>query len=152
MSYSSADARVSMLRDVVSAADALAAALANLGEAYELLDEDHADALEARVFRPVQAAYARVRHTHSVFAGKHGLPEHRFTAGSPGAQTPDPRVQLERAIASIELADGQIAELQDSMLPVEVGDTEFRAGLSETRSLIAAAPAEGRRLLRTVGR
>ncbi len=38
------------------------------------------------------------------------------------------------------------------MLPVDVGDTELRAGLAETRALVAEAPARGRRLLRTFGR
>ena len=32
-------------------------------------------------------------------------------------------------------------------MPVEVGDTELRAGLSDVRSLIAELPARGRRLL-----
>jgi hypothetical protein len=52
----------------------------------------------------------------------------------------------------MEQADHTIAELQDSMMPVEVGDTELRAGLSDTRSLIAELPARGRRLLRALGR
>jgi hypothetical protein len=38
------------------------------------------------------------------------------------------------------------------MLPVDVGDPELRAGLSDTRALLADVPAEGRRLLRTFGR
>jgi hypothetical protein len=55
-------------------------------------------------------------------------------------------------VEAIEAADHRIAELQDSMLPVDVGDTELRAGLSQTRAAIAEAPARGRRLLRTFGR
>jgi hypothetical protein len=35
---------------------------------------------------------------------------------------------------------------------VDVGDPEVRAGLSETRALIAHVPARGRQLLRTLGR
>jgi hypothetical protein len=42
--------------------------------------------------------------------------------------------------------------MQDSLLPVEVGDRELRDGLSETRELIASVPAHGRQLLRTIGR
>ena len=45
-----------------------------------------------------------------------------------------------------------LAELQDSMMPVEVGDRELRAGLSETRESIAELPARARRLMRTQGR
>ena len=45
-----------------------------------------------------------------------------------------------------------IGELQDSLLPVEVGDTELRAGLSRTRELIAPLPAAAREMVRTLGR
>jgi hypothetical protein len=38
------------------------------------------------------------------------------------------------------------------MLPVEVGDRELRDGLTHTRELISAVPAEGRQLLRMIGR
>jgi hypothetical protein len=38
------------------------------------------------------------------------------------------------------------------MLPIDVGDTEVRAGLTETRALLADVPARGRQLLRTLGR
>jgi hypothetical protein len=64
----------------------------------------------------------------------------------------DTRRYIERAVEAAEAADRQIAELQDSMLPVDVGDSEVRAGLAETRTLIAEVPAQGRRLLRTLGR
>ena len=45
-----------------------------------------------------------------------------------------------------------IAEMQDSMLPVEVGDRELRDGLSQTRELISTVPGRGRQLLRMIGR
>ena len=45
-----------------------------------------------------------------------------------------------------------IAGMQDSMLPVEVGDRELRDGLTETRELIADAPGHARQLIRTIGR
>jgi hypothetical protein len=38
------------------------------------------------------------------------------------------------------------------MLPVEVGDPQLRAGLSEVRRLIAEVPARAHDLVRTVGR
>ena len=49
-------------------------------------------------------------------------------------------------------ADQTIAGLQDSMLPVEVGDTELRAGLSQAREALAAIPLGARDIVRTVGR
>jgi hypothetical protein len=61
-------------------------------------------------------------------------------------------VYVERAAEAIEQADHVLAELQDSMMPVEVGDRELRAGLSETRETIAELPARARRLMRTQGR
>ena len=45
---------------------------------------------------------------------------------SPGLHTEDPSVYMQRAIDAAERADHFIAELQDSMLPVEVGDTTLR--------------------------
>jgi hypothetical protein len=59
---------------------------------------------------------------------------------------------VERAIGAIEQADHIIAEMQDSMLPVEVGDRELRDGLTEVRELIALAPGQARQLLRLIGR
>jgi regulator of protease activity HflC (stomatin/prohibitin superfamily) len=64
----------------------------------------------------------------------------------------DPRVYVERAVEAIESADQGLADLQDSMLPVEVGDRELREGLSETREMIAELPARARRLMRAQGR
>ena len=45
-----------------------------------------------------------------------------------------------------------LAELQDSMMPVEVGDPELRAGLAEVRELVAGVRVQGREFLRTFGR
>lgn len=152
MAYTSEEARTQILEDVAGAIDQLSLALSGLSEAYELLDEDTGDRLEQAMFRPVQAAYGRAQRTYSAFAGRHGLPTRGFNEASAGLHATDPRVYVERAIDAIEAADHQIAELQDSMLPVDVGDTELRAGLAETRALVAEAPARGRRLLRTFGR
>ena len=49
-------------------------------------------------------------------------------------------------------ADRILAELQDSMLPVEVGDPLLRAGLEEVRSLLGAVAASARELVRVFGR
>lgn len=152
MSYNAGEARAQLLDDVADATDQLALALASLGEAYEELDEQTADALEEQLFRPTQSAYGRLRRTHAEFAGRHGLPGREFRASSGGLHSADPRVYVDRSIDAIERADQVLAELQDSMMPVEVGDRELRAGLSETRSAIAELPARARRLMRTQGR
>jgi hypothetical protein len=152
MAYSSESARRQLLDDFAAAVDQLALALASLGEAYEEVDERTADTLEEELFRPVQAAYGRARRTHSEFAARFGLPGRAFEAGTPGMHSGDPRVYLQRAVEATEHADQAIAEIQDSMMPVEVGDRELRDGLTETRELIAAVPARGRELLRIIGR
>jgi hypothetical protein len=152
MSYSAGEARVQLLEEVADATDQLALALASLGEAYEELDEQTADVLEEQLFRPTQSAYGRLRRTHAEFAARHRLPGREFEASSGGLHSADPRVYVDRAIDAIERADQVLANLQDSMLPVDVGDRELRAGLSETRATIADLPARARRLMRTQGR
>lgn len=152
MAYSASEARVQMLEDVADATDQLALALASLGEAYEALDEQTADRLEAELFRPVQAAYGRLRRTHSEFAERYRLPRRTFEPSSGGLHSGDPRVYVDRAVEAIERADHILSELQDSMVPVEVGDRELREGLSEVRETIAELPARARRLMRAQGR
>jgi hypothetical protein len=152
MAYTSESARRQLLDDLAEAVDQLGVALASFSEAYEEVDEHTAETLEDTLFRPVQAAYGRARRTHAEFAQRYGLPTRAFDAGAPGLHSADPRVHLQRAIEAIERADHVVAEMQDSMLPVEVGDRELRDGLTETRELIAAVPANGRQLLRLIGR
>jgi hypothetical protein len=152
MAYTSESARRQLLDELAQAVEELGLAFAALGEAYEEVDERTADVLERELFRPVQGAYGRARRTHSEFAQRHQLPGRQFAEASPGAHSGDPRVYLERAIEATERADHVIAGMQDSLLPVEVGDRELRDGLTETRELIASVPARGRALLRTIGR
>ena len=152
MAYTSESARIQLLEDLADAIDQLALALASLSEAYDLVDDRTAEVLEQQLFRPAQTAYGRGRRTYSEFAQRSQLSATTFAQGSPGAHNADPRVHVERAIEAIERADHVIAEMQDSMLPVEVGDRELRDGLTATRELIADAPAHGRQLLRTIGR
>jgi hypothetical protein len=152
VAYTAGEARAQLLDDIAQAADQLALAMAALGEAYEELDEQTADHLEEDLFRPVQHAYGRLRRTHSEFAERYGLPGRAFDPSSGGMHSGDPRVYVERAVEAIERADHGLSELQDSMLPVEVGDRELRAGLSETREMIAELPGRARRLMRAQGR
>lgn len=152
MAYNTGEARVELLEDVAEATDQLALALASLGEAYEELDERTAETLEEQLFRPTQSAYGRLRRTYAEFAARHGLPGRDFETSSGGLHSADPRVYVQRAVEAIEGADQLLAELQDSMRPVEVGDRELRTGLSETRETIAELPARASRLMRTQGR
>jgi hypothetical protein len=152
MSYTSESARIQLLDGLGQAVGHLSMAMEALGEAYEAADEQTAEALEARLFRPVQAAYARAQRTRSGFAERHNLTAVPVAPASLAAPSADPRVHLERAGEAIEQADHVIAEMQDSMLPVEVGDRELRDGLTETRELVATVPGEARQLLRLVGR
>ena len=150
--FTSADARQQLLSDLASATETLALALARLGAAYEQLDEDTSDRLEQQLFRPLQRAYARAQRTHSEFSDRHGLPRRRFDAPSPGLESQGAGELIEKAADAIGEADLAIGELQDSMLPVEVGDVELRAGLAEVRTLIDTLPARARGLVRTIGR
>jgi hypothetical protein len=152
MAYSAGEARQQLLDDAATAADQLALAAAALGEAYEELDEQTADRLEEELFRPVQLAYGRLRRTHAEFAERFRLPSRNFERSSGGMHSGDPRVYVERAVEAIEQADQILADLQDSMMPVEVGDRELREGLSATREAIADLPARARRLMRAQGR
>ena len=152
MAYTTAEGREQVLNDLAVAIDHIADSLACLGEAYEQLDEQHGDILEEQLFRPVQAAYGRAQRTYSEFASRAQLPARTFSPHSPGAQSQSVRDLIDRAGDAAYDADQAIAELQDSMLPVEVGDPELRAGLSKVRETLSAVPAGARALVRTVGR
>ena len=152
MAYAAGEARQELLDTVAEATDELAAAIASLGAAYEQLDEHSADRLEEQLFRPVQSAYGRVRRTHAAFAARHGLPERTFQPATAGAPSHGVRGFLDMALEAVEQADTTLAELQDSMRPVEVGDAELRAGLAEVRELLDPLPDRARELLRRWGR
>jgi hypothetical protein len=152
MPYTTADARLQLLDSVVTAGEALGSALASLTEAYELLDDHTAERLEAEIFRPVQSAYGRARRTQAEFAARHELPGRSFEPAVRGAPANGVKGFLDAAVREIEQADRTLATLQDSMLPVEVGDAQLRAGLEQVRSLIGDLPARAHELMRTFGR
>ncbi|HEX6457472.1 MAG TPA: hypothetical protein VF032_01030 [Thermoleophilaceae bacterium] len=152
MSYVAGEARQEMLDTLGDAIDDLAAALAALGGAYEQLTTVPADRLEEQLFGPVQAAYGRAKRTHSGFAQRHGLPGRTFNPAPEGLPSTGVRGFLDNALASVAEADTELSELQDSMMPVEVGDAELRAGLAEVRELLADLPARAREFTRTLGR
>ncbi len=151
MTYTAQSGRAQILTEIAAGADELSSALAALSEAYEQLDDSSADLMEEQLFRPVQAAYGRLARTHAEFAARHGLPGREQHAASPMLPA-TVRVTVERAAEAVQVADATLAELQDSMLPVEVGDRELREGLECTRTLIAPFNHRCAELIRTLGR
>ncbi|HEV7586281.1 MAG TPA: hypothetical protein VGO14_10940 [Solirubrobacteraceae bacterium] len=152
MPYTTADARQQLLDTVGKATEALAAAVAALGEAYEQLDERSGDALEGELFRPVQHAYGRARRTRDAFAERHDLVAGELGSAALGAPSRGARGLIDDGVEAARRADEVLATLQDSMLPVEVGDPELRAGLEEVRTLLGEVPARAREIVRTLGR
>jgi hypothetical protein len=152
MAYVTREARQLLLDTVAEAVEELGVGLAAIGAAYEQLDERTGDRLEETLFRPVQAAYGRAQRTHAGFAERHGLPAATFAPAAPGAPSHGVRGFLEQAVEAVGEADLILTELQDSMMPVEVGDAELRRGLAEVREGIGDLPDHARELLRTFGR
>ena len=152
MPYATEDARRDLLETIAGAADLIALALGELEGAYELLDDRGAESLEERLFRPVQLAYGRARRTYTEFAARHELAVRDFDSVPAGAPARGAKGLIESAVSAAARADGELAELQDSMRPVEVGDRELREGLAQVREQLGAVPAGARELLRTLGR
>jgi hypothetical protein len=55
-------------------------------------------------------------------------------------------------VEAVGAADRTLAELQDSMLPVEAGDEELRAALRSIREPLGGLSASARQFLRGLGR
>jgi hypothetical protein len=152
MTYTAAEGRQQVLDALARAADEIAVALALLSEAYEHLDEHTAERLEEQLFQPIQAAYGRAKRVHAAFAERHELPGHTFLSPSPVAPSSGTKGLIESAVEAAARADGMLAELQDSMLPVEVGDVELRTGLAQVRELVGSVRVRAREIVRTLGR
>ena len=152
MPYTTADARQQLLDAVGEATEALGSAVAALGEAYEQLDEQSGDVLEAQLFRPVQHAYGRAQRTYAAFAEQHDLRAAQFAPATPGAPSRGARGFIDDGVESARRADELLAALQDSLMPVEVGDPELRAGLEQVRTLLGDIPGRAREFVRTLGR
>lgn len=153
MTYVSTEAQQGLLDTFAEAIEEIGVALANLGDAYEQLDEVNADRLEEDLFRPVQLAFGRAQRTHADFAARHGLESRAFAPrGHPGAPSRGAKGFLEAGVEAVAVADGVLARLQDSLMPVEVGDAELRAGLAEVRRLLDDLSARTRRFVSHLGR
>jgi hypothetical protein len=147
-----AEARQELLGAIADVIDDIGAALAALGAAYEQLDEPTADRLEEELFGPVQHAYGRAKRAHTEFAARHGLESRPFEAPPAGLPSTGAKGFIDSAVALAARADGALATLQDSLLPVEVGDAELRAALTEVRELLGDVRRRARELERTLGR
>jgi hypothetical protein len=152
MAYVTAEARQDLLDALAAATDDIGVALGALGDAYELLDDVSAEQLEDALFGPVQAAYGRAKRTHAEFADRHGLPRRTFVSPAPGAPSRGVKGFLDQAVGAVVKADGELGQLQDSMLPVEVGDGELRAGMSEVRRQLGDVAANARQFVSRLGR
>ena len=152
MAYTSAEGRQELLDALAAAFEHIGFAVADLGAAYEQLDERNADRLETELFAPLQRAYGRAKSTHAKFAAGHGLAGRTFEAPSPGIPSTGVHAFIDGAVRSVAEADSALAELQDSSLPTEVGDMAVRAGLAEVRELLGGVRPKARELERTLGR
>jgi len=152
MVQTAAEGREQLLQSLAEATNYMGAALAYLGAAYEQLDETNADELEEKLFRPVQLAYGRARRTHTEFAGRHGMATRDFEPPSPGLASIGAKAFIDNALVAVGRADNALVTLQDSLLPVDVGDPELRAALAELRELVGTIGPRARDLVRTLGR
>jgi hypothetical protein len=152
MAYTSAEARQQVVDALADAIEDIGFALAELGAAYEQLDEHNADILEAELFAPLQRAYGRAKSTHARFVASHGLASRAFETPVPSIPSTGVHGFIDSALRSVASADGALSELQDSSLPTEVGDTELRAALTDVRELLGGVPPRARELERTLGR
>jgi hypothetical protein len=152
MSYTTADGRRQLLDTLAASADQIGLAVAYLGEAFEQLDDYAAERLEEQLFRPVQLAYGRTRRVYTGFAERHGLASREFERQQPHVRANDARGLIDRAVEAVGRADGALGGMQDSLLPIEVGDAELRAGVEEVRVLLGEVAERARRLERTLGR
>jgi hypothetical protein len=152
MAYTSAEGRQELLEALATATESIGLALASLGAAYEQLDERNADRLEEELFGPVQVAYGRAKSTYTQFASRHGLPSRTFEAPSAGLPSTGAKGFIDSAVGAVAAADSELAALQDSSLPAEVGDVELRAALRGVRELLGGVRQRARELERTLGR
>lgn len=152
VAITTAEARQQILDDLAAALDQLGLAVACLSEAFEQLAVDAADRLEADLYRPVRKAYGRGKRTHAQFAQRVGLGGDTFEPPSAGPRSQGVKELVQKMAAALADADRRIAELQDSMLPIEAGDEELRAGLNETREVLKPVPRAAAMFLRTLGR
>ena len=102
-----------------------------------------ADRLEDELFRPVQKAYVRTKRTRTGFAQRVARETDEPEPKPVGPPSQGAKGFIQEAVAASTQADLILSELQDSMMPVEGGDGELRAGLSEIRELLSPIRVSG---------
>jgi hypothetical protein len=152
VSYTNAQARQQLLDALAQATNDIGLAMANLTAAYDQIDDSAAERLETELFRPLQLAYGQAQRTYADFAREYGLPAHTFDASDAHAREHNAAAIIEAAAAAVARADAALGTLQDSMLPVEVGDPALRAGLERVRQLLGDVTGHFRTFTRTLGR
>jgi hypothetical protein len=152
VTFSTAEARDRIIGDLEAAEEELGFAVAALGEAFEALPEGSADRLENELFRPVQKAYVRTKRTRTGFAQRVARETDEPEPKPVGPPSQGAKGFIQQAAGAAIQADQILAELQDSMMPVEGGDAELRAGLSEIRELLSPIRVSAATFLRTLGR
>lgn len=152
MTYTNIEGREKLLDALTEATDEIGAALASLGAAYELVDDQTADRLEENLFGPVQRAYGRAKSAHAGFAARHDLPGRSFAPPADPPSAMKARELIEDADSMALRADESLASLQDEQALIEVGDQELRAGVAGVREALAVVPQQIEALLNTLGR
>lgn len=152
MTYTTTEGRTRVLDMLGKAVAEIGVALSDLGEAFERLDEQTGEKLESELFRPVRSAYGKAQRTYSSFAERYGLAGRDFESALRPAPVTGTKGMIDAAMDAAARADQELAELQDSMLPIEVGDEELRTGLMEVRELLDAMRKRAKALERTLGR
>jgi len=153
MTYSSHEGYERIFSDSAEAASSLLGAIEPLGTAYEALDEHAADELESQLYGPIGLAAKTLLASVTAFAGRCGEAFERPVAKHfAGGREDGARQHVDAALAFVGEADEILAELQDSLIPVEVGDAPLREGLAATRRTLAPLPQAARELERTLGR
>jgi hypothetical protein len=71
---------------------------------------------------------------------------------SPGLPSTGVQGFIQTAVDAVGAAETELVALQDSLMPIEVGDADLRAGLTEVRRLIDGFSQNARGFVRTVGR
>jgi hypothetical protein len=152
MAITSAEARQQILDDLGDAIDRIGLAASRLGDTYEVLTTAPADRMEAELYMPVQKAFGRAKRTYTGYAERSRLEARSFPPPQQGAPSAGARGWIEQAVEAVAEADYILGDLQDSEIFIEFGDPELRAGLSESRSLLAQLPGAATAFLRTLGR
>jgi hypothetical protein len=152
MSYTNLAAREQLLESLHAAAAELADAIAALGAAHEQLDDQQADRLEQELFRPLQRAFSLARQTQESFAARYSLVSADVDPPVTGAPSAGVKGFIDHAVQAVINADNELAAIQDSLMPIEVGDPELRAGLAEVRQLVNGLSHRARAFMRTFGR